>query len=141
MKNALFYMFLTTQNALFYKFRDFRMPYFTYFRVFRTPYFTSFRILECLILHISEYSERLILQNILFNFLRPINRGNDRCLAIALPERLSDHQEIRTDVSGIYAGNSKQGGTRRTAQLILVSLVNSTRPERAEAPSPGQRLG
>ena len=35
MKNALFYMFLTTQNALFYKFRDIRMPYFTYFRVFR----------------------------------------------------------------------------------------------------------
>ena len=49
MKNALFYMFLTTQNALFYIFRDFRMPYFTYFKVFRTPYFTSFRILECLI--------------------------------------------------------------------------------------------
>ena len=41
MKNALFYMFLTTQNALFYKFRDIRMPYFTYFRVFRTPYFTK----------------------------------------------------------------------------------------------------
>ena len=33
MKNALFYMFLTTQSALFYKFLDFRMPYFTYFRV------------------------------------------------------------------------------------------------------------
>ena len=49
MKNALFYMFLTTQNALFYIFRDFRMPYFTHFGVFRTPYFTSFRILECLI--------------------------------------------------------------------------------------------
>ena len=41
MKNALFYMFLTTQNALFYKFQDFRMPYFTYFRVFRTPYLTK----------------------------------------------------------------------------------------------------
>ena len=41
MKNALFYMFLTTQNALFYKFRDIRMPYFTYFRVFRMPYFTK----------------------------------------------------------------------------------------------------
>ena len=34
MRNALFYMFLTTQNALFYKFRDIRMPYFTYFKVF-----------------------------------------------------------------------------------------------------------
>ena len=43
MKNALFYMILTTQNALFYKFRDIRMPYFTYFKVFRMPYFTSFR--------------------------------------------------------------------------------------------------
>ena len=30
MKNALFYMFLTTQNALFYKLRDFNMlPYHT----------------------------------------------------------------------------------------------------------------
>ena len=30
MKNALFYMFLTTQNALFYKFPDFNMlPYHT----------------------------------------------------------------------------------------------------------------
>lgn len=43
MKNALFYMFLTTQNALFYKFRDIRMPYFTYFKVFRMHYFTYFR--------------------------------------------------------------------------------------------------
>ena len=41
MRNALFYMFLTTQNALFYKFRDIRMPYFTYFKVFRMPYFTK----------------------------------------------------------------------------------------------------
>ena len=49
MKNALFYMFLTTQNALFYKFRDIRMPYFTYFKVFRMPYFTSFGIFKCLI--------------------------------------------------------------------------------------------
>ncbi len=44
MKNALFYMFLTTQNALFYKFRDIRMPYFTYFKVFRMPYFTCFGV-------------------------------------------------------------------------------------------------
>ena len=44
MKNALFYMFLTTQNALFYKFRDIRMPYFTYFKVFRMHYFTYFRV-------------------------------------------------------------------------------------------------
>ena len=30
MRNALFYMFLTTQNALFYKFPDFNMlPYHT----------------------------------------------------------------------------------------------------------------
>ena len=30
MRNALFYMFLTTQNALFYIFRDFNMlPYHT----------------------------------------------------------------------------------------------------------------
>ena len=48
MKNALFYMFLTTQNALFYKFRDIRMPYFTYFKVFRTPYFTK-HFIFCLI--------------------------------------------------------------------------------------------
>ena len=31
-----------------------------------TPYFTYFEILECLILHISGCSERIILQNILF---------------------------------------------------------------------------
>lgn len=49
MRNALFYMFLTTQNALFYKFRDIRMPYFTYFKVFRMPYFTKHFIFNCLI--------------------------------------------------------------------------------------------
>lgn len=49
MKNALFYMFLTTQSALFYKFRDIRMPYFTYFKVFRMHYFTYFRVQDCLI--------------------------------------------------------------------------------------------
>lgn len=45
MKNALFYMFLTTQNALFYIFQKIRTPYFTSLRVFRTPYFTYFSIL------------------------------------------------------------------------------------------------
>lgn len=53
MKNALFYMFLTTQNALFYIFQDFRMPYFTYFKVFRMHYFTYFReVQEPIISHI-----------------------------------------------------------------------------------------
>ena len=50
MKNALFYMFLTTQNALFYIFQK-----------IRTPYFTYFRRLERLILQVQGYSERLIL--------------------------------------------------------------------------------
>ena len=60
MKNALFYMFLTTQNALFYKFRDIRMPYFTYFKVFRMPYFTSFGIFHIYFLHKKVFSGKSI---------------------------------------------------------------------------------
>ena len=64
MKNALFYMFLTTQNALFYKFRDIRMPYFTYFRVFRMPYFTKHFIFNPLCLANSDFLCNLAAQNV-----------------------------------------------------------------------------
>ncbi len=64
MKNALFYMFLTTQNALFYKFQDFRMPYFTYFRVFRTPYFTKHFIFKPLCLVYPDFLCNLAAQNV-----------------------------------------------------------------------------
>ena len=61
MKNALFYMFLTTQNALFYKFQKIRTPYFTSLGVFRTPYFTYFSIFYAEILwHIVSESGYMI---------------------------------------------------------------------------------